>query len=177
MPDDPQRARFDALFQAHWSDVAAYAARRLPPADAADLAADVFTVAWRRLADVPPEPAARLWLFGTARRLLANQRRATARRGRLLVALEAAFEVATPPVEPLGVAAALAALRSDDREVLRLAAWEGLGPTELAAVLGCSPGAAAVRLHRARRRFTAALDGGVRTGTGRTRGEREGPNR
>jgi RNA polymerase sigma-70 factor (ECF subfamily) len=41
--------------------------------------------------------------------------------------------------------------------VLRLTTWEGLGPTETAAVLGCSTTAVKVRLHRARQRLRAAL--------------------
>ncbi len=53
---------------------------------------------------------------------------------------------------------ALAGLRPDDREVLRLAAWEGLDPRAMGLVLGCSPNAAAIRLHRARRRLQEAMD-------------------
>ncbi len=44
---------------------------------------------------------------------------------------------------------ALEALRPDDREVIRLAAWEDLGRDELAALLGCSPNAITKRLNRA----------------------------
>ena len=55
--------------------------------------------------------------------------------------------------------AALARLGPRDREALLLAAWEGLQGAELAAALGCSAAAAKVRLHRARRRLAAELDG------------------
>ena len=68
------------------------------------------------------------------------------------------------------VAAAFSHLREDERELLLLAAWEGLDAAALAAVLRCSPNAARIRLHRARRRFAAelaAVDGGPkRHGTG-----------
>jgi hypothetical protein len=45
--------------------------------------AEVFLIAWRRLDDVPFGNEARPWLFATARRVLANQGRANARRRRL----------------------------------------------------------------------------------------------
>ncbi len=46
---------------------------------------------------------------------------------------------------------------ASDREILQLVAWEGLNTEELAVVLGSSEVACRVRLHRARRRFAAAL--------------------
>ena len=55
------------------------------------------------------------------------------------------------------VARALMRLREPDREILRLTAWEGCTTDELATVLGCSANAAAVRLHRARRRLRKVL--------------------
>ncbi|MGH2922081.1 MAG: sigma factor-like helix-turn-helix DNA-binding protein, partial [Gaiellaceae bacterium] len=56
-------------------------------------------------------------------------------------------------------AAAFARLREEDRELLALAAWEGLDPGEIATVLGCSRNAARIRLHRARRRLTRDMQG------------------
>jgi RNA polymerase sigma-70 factor (ECF subfamily) len=53
---------------------------------------------------------------------------------------------------------ALRALRPRDREVLILSAWDELGAAEAAEVLGCSPTAYRIRLHRARRRFAQVLD-------------------
>ena len=88
-PPDPSRGpqerdRFDRLFEAHFRDVLAYAVRRVDePADGADVAAETFLVAWRRLGDVPAGEEARLWLFGAARRVLANQRRGVRRRDAL----------------------------------------------------------------------------------------------
>ena len=52
---------------------------------------------------------------------------------------------------------AFAHLRENDREVLRLIAWDGLSSDVAAEVLGVSRIAFAVRLHRARRRFAAEL--------------------
>ena len=47
-------ARFDALFSAHQRHVLAYAMRRTStPADAEDVAAETFTIAWRKLDAIP----------------------------------------------------------------------------------------------------------------------------
>ena len=42
-------------------------------------------------------------------------------------------------------------------EIIRLVAWEELGNQAIAAVLGITPNAVAIRLHRARARFADAL--------------------
>jgi RNA polymerase sigma-70 factor (ECF subfamily) len=44
---------------------------------------------------------------------------------------------------------ALAQLPENDRELLRLWAWEQLAPREIATVLDITPNAASIRLHRA----------------------------
>src|SRR6202012_2965598 len=58
-----------------------YARRRVAPDLAADVAAEVFVIAWRRLADLPESPLP--WLYGVARRVVANQIRAEGRAARL----------------------------------------------------------------------------------------------
>ena len=58
--------------------------------------------------------------------------------------------------------ACLTSLPPEDREVLMLAGWEGLSATAMGQVLGCSPTAARIRLHRARARLKAAMTGDVR---------------
>jgi RNA polymerase sigma-70 factor, ECF subfamily len=55
------------------------------------------------------------------------------------------------------LADALRRLSERDREILLLAAWEGLDRTGLAAALGCTKTAAGVRLYRARKRLATAL--------------------
>jgi DNA-directed RNA polymerase specialized sigma24 family protein len=45
-----------------------------------------------------------------------------------------------------------------DVEAVLLASWYGLGPAEAAKIAGCSARAFSVRLHRARRRMSAAFD-------------------
>ena len=58
--------------------------------------------------------------------------------------------------------AALRRLGPRDQEILQLAAWDGLDIAGLATVLECSPGAAAMRLHRARTRLEKLLHVGGR---------------
>jgi RNA polymerase sigma factor (sigma-70 family) len=156
-----RRDRFQALYEANYHRVLGYALRRVDREDAADVVAETFLTAWRRLDDVPDGHAARLWLYGTARRVLANQQRGRRRRARLAERVRAdAGEAVQSPTAVADVsvaAAAFARLRSEEREVLALVAWEGLDAGEVAKVLGCSRNAARIRLHRARRRFAREL--------------------
>lgn len=161
-----RRERFEAIYTAYSGLIFAYAVRRTSSVDdAADVVAETFTVAWRRLGDVPEGDEARPWLYGVARRVLANHRRGVERRRRLdeRLLLELAAACAGSPSvgegpELEGIAAALARLGDADRELLTLVGWEGLGREEIAVVLGCSREAVRVRLHRARRRFGRRLD-------------------
>jgi RNA polymerase sigma-70 factor, ECF subfamily len=141
----------------------AYALRRTDNTDdAADVLAETFLTAWRRLDDVPAGDQARLWLYGTARRVLANHRRGERRRLALADRLKADLAVSYRQPAYTGrladVAAALRRLPPADQELLALAGWEGLAPGDIATVVGCSGNAARIRLHRARRRLAAELD-------------------
>lgn len=142
--------------------VLGYALRRVErPEDAADVISEVFVIAWRRLDEIPAGEDARLWLYATARRVLANHRRGERRRHALAERLR--IELARSPAvsrldrEPSALIEAFRRLSDGDREVLALEGWEGLNAAEIAVVLGCSPNAARIRLHRARRRLRARL--------------------
>ena len=121
-PASPE-ARFNALFARHYPAVYGYAARRVGYDDAGDAAAEVFTVAWRRIERVPAEPGTLPWLYGVARRVVANQERAARRRLRLEARAAASPPdvVEAPGVTGMDVEAALLRLGLADREVLRLA--------------------------------------------------------
>jgi RNA polymerase sigma-70 factor (ECF subfamily) len=158
--DDERCARFQVLYEANYDRILGYALRRTQHAEALDVVAETFTVAWRRLEQVPAGDEARLWLYGTARRVLANHERAARRRIRLggrLADEAAASQRVERPSSGGAVAAAFARLGAEDRELLALVVWEGLDARALARVLGCSRNAARIRLHRARRRFERAL--------------------
>jgi RNA polymerase sigma factor (sigma-70 family) len=153
---------FQALYEENYHRVLGYALRRVGAADAGDVVAETFLVAWRRLEEVPTGSASRLWLYGTARHVVANQRRGTLRRQRLIERVRAEradqAQPASPTPELNRAALAFARLRPEEREVLALVAWEGLNAGEVAQVLGCSRNAARIRVHRARRRFARELD-------------------
>jgi RNA polymerase sigma-70 factor (ECF subfamily) len=161
-PDAEQR--FRALFTRCSRPLLAYALRRVHhPADAADVVAETFVVAWRRIDEIPPGGEARLWLFGVARLVVNNQQRGQLRRNRLADRLRAQLTGAVlDPMAPAEtrqvVSAALARLDEDDRELLRLTSWEGLTPAEVAVVYGIPDGRARSRLHRARGRFRVELE-------------------
>ena len=161
------------LFDEAFTPIVAYAWRRAPtPIDADDVVAEVFTVAWRRLDEVPLERPLP-WLYGVARRVLANQYRSADRRNRLARRLAMQPHNRGESAEDQDdVLDAVGRLRPADREILRLAAWEQLGPADIAVVLGCTVNAATLRLSRARARLRSELTGagGSRTHAGRRRG-------
>ncbi len=148
------RDEFDVLYREHAPAVLAYCLRRASPDVAEEAASETFAIAWRRAADSPVSLA---WLLGVARRVLANEHRAVRRRRALNE------RVATQPTpvsavdETPQILEALGRLSAVEQEVLRLAAWEELRSEEAAQVLGCSPVAYRIRLHRARRRLMQAM--------------------
>jgi len=158
--------RFERLYAQHFDRVAGYVLARVDRDRAADALARTFEIAWRRLADVPSEPGP--WLLGVARRVLAEQRRADGRRDKLFerlagTVIEESDNHAEGSVDRAAVLAGIRGLTLAQREVLLLIAWDGLSEREAAAVLGCSRGAVALRLHRARKQLRAVLgraDGG-----------------
>ena len=155
MGHDPQTAelRFSAIF-AHLGAIMAYARRR-GSADAAAIAAETMTVAWRRLDKVPADDPLP-WLYATARNLVWAEARSRNRS-----AAADAEPAAVPPPELFeldpAMADALRALAPIEREALLLVAWEELTPAQAAKALGISGPAFRVRLLRARRRVRALL--------------------
>ena len=158
------QANFSRLYREQGRAILAYALRRVGDReDAADVVAETFLVAWRRLGEVPNDAGARLWLYAVARRVISNLHRTERRRTRLGRRLTETLrtELATHPApsgEAAEVLAAMAGLRDEDRELLLLVSWEELSPGEAARVLGISSLATRSRLHRARRRLRALLE-------------------
>jgi RNA polymerase sigma-70 factor (ECF subfamily) len=156
--------RFNRLFAEHQMALLGYAVRRVSdPSEAADVVAEVFLTAWRRIDAVPAGPQARPWLFGTARRVLANHHRGERRRHALadrlrsdLSSMSSVPDPADAVVQP-SLKAALRQLSDDDQEILTLTAWEGLAREQIAVALGVSRSTLRLRLHRARRRLREAL--------------------
>ncbi len=141
----------------------AYARRRVDPDTAEDVVADALLVLWRRRHEVSrrsrdDEVA---WAVGITRGCLANAQR-SARRHLSLVGRLASVERppsthGPPESDDEELHAALASLRQEDQELLRLWAWDDLKPAQIAVVLGTTPESVSVRLHRAKKRLAALL--------------------
>jgi RNA polymerase sigma factor (sigma-70 family) len=147
--------KFESAYLAHFHDIALYVARRVGPDDAEDVVAKVFVVAWRRFEHVPAPPEDRLWLFGVARRCVANHVRSATRAVRLQSKLaheDSTARIVSPSSDPRIelVVAAMEKLKSLDREALRLVLWEDLSQADAATVMGCSENAFEIRYRRAR---------------------------
>ena len=152
---DDRSQRFEALAAELWEPLQRYLRRRCPADLAEDVLADVLLVLWRRLDDAPVG-AELPWSYAVARGCLANARRGAERRSSLVQRLRRE-RLPELPLPDGRVGAALTRLRPAEAEVLRLWAWEGLEPRDLATVLECSAGAAATRLSRARAALRAQL--------------------
>ncbi|GAA2501360.1 RNA polymerase sigma factor [Winogradskya humida] len=155
--------RFRAIHEETYADLLRFVERRIPRADAEDVVASVFLVAWRRLGEVPGD--ARPWLFGVARRTIANQVRGVRRRDVVDVRMvEDAPAAGADPQAGAGrvdLVRAWWTLSAADREVLSLVAFDGLTGEQAATVLGCRRSTFAMRLGRARRRLRQALEPAV----------------
>ena len=157
MPEEP----FDQHFQKHFHAIWSFARRRTSSsADADDIAAETFAVAWRRRGDVP-ESDLRPWLFGVARNVLLNHHRTVERQSSLQIRIgqDSTEDVVPDPADcvdrPLW--SALSALLPEDRELLMMRAWDELAVGDIAKVLGCTANAASSRLHKARARLAQEL--------------------
>jgi RNA polymerase sigma factor (sigma-70 family) len=162
-PGDHREEGFRSLYAAHFDAVLGYALRRAPRVeDAADVTAETFLVAWRRIAHVPLGDSTRPWLYAVARRQLANQRRGELRRRRLGERLRSDLRLVVPDisdqvVQDHVVDAAMARLSARDEEVLQLHLWEGLESREIGEVLGLPASVVRPRLSRARARLRDLL--------------------
>jgi RNA polymerase sigma-70 factor (ECF subfamily) len=164
-----EESRLNSLVVENSSAIDAFCLRRLPRDDAVDASAEVFLIAWRRIQVVPEGREALLWLYGVARNVVANQKRANHRRLRLVSRIgsqgashrQSAGEVLIQDEKSRMVIGALETLSASDQELLRLRTWEELSSAELASVLDTTIGAIDMRLSRAKQRLARAL---VRTG-------------
>lgn len=167
----PDEAEYRVFYDQHFDTVHAFVRRRVEASEVDDVVAQAFVVAWRRFDVLPATVHDRtLWMYGVARRTVADALKARRRR----VRLEERLRRTTPPASSADtyvedgadlVLAVLAGLRPADQEVLRLASWEQLSRSDAAQVLGCSVRALNVKLHRARRRLASAYAARTPAGT------------
>jgi len=153
------------LYERHAPVVFRYLARRAGPLAAEDLLSEVFIAALSASSRVVAHDSgsALPWLYGIGlnvlRRHFRQQRPAPGVTGDFGMDWDAVDDRLVAWAERGRLRAALAVLTDSDRELLLLVGWEGLSQAEAATALGISPGAARVRLHRARQRALSALEG------------------
>ena len=158
---------FDAAFRAEFAPLHRYLARRVGPASADELAAETFAVAFRNWDRLDPARPVRPWLYGIAANLMRHHwrkerrmLRAYARSGvdPVFADEDAAVERADAEARHRELAAALAELRKDEREILLLHAWADLTDSEIADALGIAVGTVKSRLSRTREKLRNRLE-------------------
>jgi RNA polymerase sigma factor (sigma-70 family) len=159
---------FAAVFHRYYAPIHGFAAQRLGPALADDVAAETFLIAFDRRERYDLSRAdARPWLYGIASNLIARHHRAEVRQYRAL-ARTATGEIAESDTDRVvtrldaeahrgPLMAALAKIAGGDRDVLLLVAWAELTSEEAGEALGIPAGTARSRLHRARKKLRAAM--------------------
>jgi RNA polymerase sigma factor (sigma-70 family) len=161
---------FALVFRRHAAAIARYVSRRLGPSAAEDVVAETFLAAFRQRDRYDVTRADALpWLLGIAGNLIRRHCRDEAR---MLLALSRTG--ADPVAESFtdrsearvaadaasrAVAAALAELDPDQRDVVLLITWAELSYGQAAEALGIPEGTVRSRMSRARSRLRAALGG------------------
>ena len=158
---------FTSLYHDNYQMLLAYARRRVDEQTADEVVADTFLVAWRRRNEIPDD-FERAWLFGVARNTILTANRSAHRRNALNGKLYGAARTGTWTDDHFessdradALLPALRRLQESDQEILMLMAWEELSHTEIGQVLGISPNAVAIRIHRARKRLAEQMDRAV----------------
>jgi RNA polymerase sigma-70 factor (ECF subfamily) len=131
--------RLEELFRSHADAVLTFLRHRTDPETAQDVLTETFLIAWRKLGEVPQDP--RGWLYGVARRVLANNVRSAGRTAAIVDRLltETRFVPGDTGIDDAihrhDVLMALAELPEADREVLLLAGWYDLTGAQAAQTL------------------------------------------
>ncbi|MEN8114971.1 MAG: sigma-70 family RNA polymerase sigma factor [Actinomycetota bacterium] len=164
-PDPALERRFRRVFDAHHEQVYAYCRRRCDVETARECTSEVFLTAWRRFEDIPPDDRALSWLYGVARKVLANEFRRQKRYRNLVGRVKSLGRPRFADVETVvvrnadhqAVIDAVARLRPQDQELLRLAMWEELSHGDIGEILGCTAHAVDQRIGRASKRLASEL--------------------
>lgn len=168
LPKDADGAKakaFAALYRQHVEAIRGYCRRRLPRGDVDEAVSEVFSIAWRRFADLPADGTELFWLYGVARNAIRNIERGNRRWKRLRARVGSLGVAHVEPADDQivrsetieGVLSALDTLRPSDQEVLRLRTWEELDRHQIAAAYSITPEAADMRINRAVKRMAKAL--------------------
>ncbi len=143
------------------------------PAEAEDVAQDVFLVVHRRLGDFDRSRSIRAWLYGITRRVAKDRRRGQGREERRLRLLPSPAPGPDPERAAARAEAAalvqlfLDGLDSDLRSIFVLAELEGFGGTEIAEAMNLNRNTVYTRLRALKRDFSRFIE--------RQAGDREQP--
>jgi len=168
------RDAFGELFDAYARAIHHHAYRLTGDwSTAEDVVSLTFLEAWRLRERVDPDENAgpvRAWLYGIATNVARNVRRAARRHAAAMARLpkpkpvpDHADEVTAGVYERERLALvrqAMALLRKNERDVLTLCVWSGLGYAEAAQALGVPVGTVRSRLSRARRKLAKLVAAG-----------------
>lgn len=148
---------FNELYAYAYPLVYRYIARRVRQ-DVDDIAIEVFATAWRRREKLTIERDQQmLWLYGVARRKVANAVRMNKRKSQFVKGLqhEQPDETSTDTkaVAALVVNAALSRMKVSERELLLLVEADGLNVAEASRVLGLNQSLTQKRLASAKANF------------------------
>ncbi|MGI5163226.1 RNA polymerase sigma factor [Spirillospora sp. CA-253888] len=168
-----QRARhepelFSVIFDRYFAAIHRYAAARVGPSAADDVAAETFLIAFdQRDRYDPAWPGARAWLYGIATNLIGRHRRGEIRLYRALSRSavreetgdhddRVAEQVSAERVSP-ELARGLARLSKGDRDALMLVVCAQFSYAEVAHALDIPVGTVGSRISRARRKLRKTL--------------------
>jgi RNA polymerase sigma-70 factor (ECF subfamily) len=153
---------FAILFERHHIAVRRYVARRVGSDAGDDLAAEVFTRAFRGRERCRAEQASALpWLLGVANHVVADHRRTEQRRLKALQRLAASAPQLVEHEDRALSAELVRELRrlsGEDRDALLLVVWGELSYEEAATALQVPIGTVKSRIARARRVLAADID-------------------
>jgi len=165
-------AAFTEMYERSSAEILAYFYRRTwDPHVSADLVAETFAAAWlRRGTYRGREGAPVAWLFGIAKRELGRYRRQrriefrAVKRLRIQVpqlgndSVERIEEMVDASAFRAELVAALRRLSASERDAVRLRVIDDRSFREVGDRLGCSEGAARVRVHRALRKLADTIE-------------------
>lgn len=156
-------AGFEAFIRDCAPDLLSFFLRRVyPPEGAGDCLGEVLLILWKRADAFPSDlDQQRAWAFGIAHHVLLNHRRGERRRLNLVNELRNSLRDTDVRMHESSsdLVDALARLKTTDRDLLLLVAWEGFSVADAGKIVGLRSEAARARYSRTRARLRVDLAG------------------
>ena len=155
-------AVFDEIYNATAAAVAGYLGRWFDPVTASDMVQETYLRVVEARSTFRSDMPFRPWLFAIARHVALDAYRSRRRRALRETASDHGADVAVAPpaeehVDGARLLAQLKTLPASQSEALWLSRVEGMTSVEIGRVVGATPSAVKVRLHRATTRLKAML--------------------